>query len=462
MSKYFRFLSRTVPEKYSIKTDSYMNEDVYTQVSRDEMMQFKLKRMPLYIDHDNGITVSKKVPGKPVEIKTSGKSVLGHVVDTFVTDKGAMLNLVEIPLTDDKMTEIGARTNEMKQLVISMILSGYLGSVSFCHVLDNDSFPTAQCELIGKVPLELSLTGTPDRDDSCILDMYYCDDPYLRTDDYSAVFKPHQSASLSGVDFSGTAAAAAALVESNNNIHEKKADEGLQSDKTTTDMASPNTNTTTTAAAGAPATKDEVARLREELETYRKKLLDVEPLANQYKKEQVAKQEQQKANFVAKQADVYKYTKEMLNMLNESKLPVAPEDKVVFDSLLAVPDEKQEEANKELSSYLLQEQRANASASGNPLTADDIYNGVESVMNRISANVVACARVFKYVTPIMEAMNKREALAAQNGGKVASGAGSSMVASVAAPKEPKFQSFEALQQKLLAKQKSLHTTDVPV
>lgn len=451
--EYFRFTARTVPAEYAIQTDSFLKEDVYTQMSKDEMLQFKLKRMPVYIDHESGIEVKPKVEGQPVEINASGKSVLGMVVDTMVTEKGAMLNTVEIHLNDDVETETGAKTDEMKRLVIAMIGTGYLGSVSLCHVPDSDNYPSEQMQLIQKVPLELSLTCDPARVGSNIIDWHYSDHAYMPAKDYEGAFDHTKAVSMSGVDFSPM------MTNDNNNIHEKNPEPPPEQATTTEPMASTAPAAPPASGTAAPATKDEVERLRAELEKFRKNYQEIEPLATQYKKDQAAKQEAQKANFVAKQADVLKYTKEMLKALQDSKIEVKPEDKLVFDSVINQPEEQREALTKEMSSYLLEEARANSFTSGNPLSAEQIYNGVENVMNGISNNMVICAKAFTYLTPYIEAKNKLDAVAAAKA-PAAAGINSSVVGSTAATKEPKFRQFEDLQAKLLNQAKSLYTNEV--
>ena len=222
--KFFRFLSRTIPEKFSIKTKDYKNEPVYTQASKDEMEQFNLTNLPLYLDHDHDIEVSVKEKGKPITVKSQGKSVLGRVVDKFVTDQGSMMTLVEIPLDDDVTTDEGRALNNVKNTVVELIKMGHVGSVSFCHTFDKDHYPEYNIEFIKKMPLELSLTRDPDREGSDILQMYYSETPYLPTDAYKA-FNVYDAVAKSGVDFGEPTA----IIDNNNNnnnlIQEKEKEE---------------------------------------------------------------------------------------------------------------------------------------------------------------------------------------------------------------------------------------------
>jgi hypothetical protein len=387
--QHFQFLCRPIPHKYAITGSNAAEEDIFSQLSKDEMEQMGVKGMPIYIKHNAKYEI-KKEEGKPKEIKNLTKSLIGHVVEKFVTDNGSMFHIAEISPEKDVSTTEGKARQLLKDSAIELIKSGYLKDVSLSHVPDrirelNDDH---DIDIITKYPLELSLTTNGDREGSSILWHGFADSP-LFTEKEHKDFDFYKNKTRSILDYTDYEKKQQELEDKQQ--QKKMTDQGISREEYEQLMAKVNSMATE---------KDELKRKYEE----------ARPLAEEYKKKRHQELEDRKKSLINNQDNVLTNALALMKSLQESKVGIEDSDK----EFLSLAQQNIEE-NKNNTIPIMNNLMTTAGRDQNlkGVAPDKIYDSIDQAFANMSGAIVACDKIMGIVNKHIEKSLKEQAAAAR-------------------------------------------------
>lgn len=435
MAQYFRFLCRTVPGKYAIDpTKRVKDQPVFTEMSKEEMEQYNLVGMPLYLEHVTGIDVTADAKGKDTSERKKvqyhpDRYVLGHVVDNFVTDDGTMLTLCEIQPETDKQSERGLARHALRTSVIHQIQNDALDNVSFSHIIDSHYDKKTDQQVVQKLPMELSLTTKPLREGAAILHHSFYDTPYLAGDGYKN-FDIYESAAGSSIDY--------AAVDRN--------DELDRQDKEQEEMA---------AAAPKQWTSEEISRIMAELENVKKENAKSSESLKRFQAREREEDEAKRKVFMDNMSKIRSATIGTIAELlkPENKIAFAPGDKETFEAV-AKEAEAKNTAAAQAEPLILNEQRQKYFEGTEAVDPRALFKGFDDMVTSLASEIVACNVAAKYLNEAIETRSKASGAASRAEAK----AGPAGVASKPQPKErePEFKTWEAMRERTAAANKALY------
>ena len=469
-NKYFRFFCKAVPSKYLIdESKPAASQKIYTETSKDELEQFNVVGMPIFLNHVNGIKV-EEVNGSKVYEYPKNRHILGYVVKKMIGDDGSLLTLVEIPPVNADLlsTDEGRQADLLKKSAIKLIEGGTHNKVSFTHGFDRRYDKDYDADIIKKYPLELSITNKPLREGSSILTSYYSDEPYV-LDDPEAVrnFNAMESLAMSAVDKAAEERNKNNLIQessqkqnvyviNNSNSEFQKMQNNNQQQQQQQQQASSSSSNQ----------NPEMAKLLQEMEQLRNENNKLKPVAEQFHQEKLRKTEEQKKNFIDNTDSISKAAEFLLKSLLEADKQhsiIDPADKAIFERLSAELPESNKDMPQKMSELLMTEERSKIEPA--KIESGQVFENFDRMMANLSRNIVACSEGAKVVNKLVEANNKLRSELERHTSKnqlVNSNIAAEKQQQQKSTREPEFASWNGFKERFAKQEQSMLASDADV
>lgn len=472
--QYFRFLCKPIPVSSCIKTDKTVDEqDVYSQMTRDELEQLGLVGMPIFLEHGHGVKIKEGEEDNEI-IYPENKYALGYVVAKLISDDGSLMTINEIPPVSDEIakTPEGLAYKALRKAVISLVDSGASTGVSFSHNTHSLYDKDTDLELLKRYPIELSVTGDPLRNGSAILTSYYSDVPYHPDESIIKSFDVYKSMSRSAIDKAAqeyNRVQKKLSEDKKNTIQEITPDAPVNTESNNTNLQMSGLNNNNAGAPpGSAASNPDIGTLMKMLEESRNRenrltaeLTSIKPVYEEHIKQQQQQQQQKKQTFINNSKQLTENAKNLMDFLlkleQDKQMALDPNDKLVFEELNKQFPETIQKLPETMSSILL-DSTATAPASsttaatsssstgapatmqtGRELSKDEIYNSFHDAFALMSPTISSFNAASKYINKFIEDYNKNRSDQVRNQAK------SSIVntATAAVPQPASFQKKQA-------------------